>query len=411
MDNEILMNDAYEQALENVGEYVAIGDNMDVDLITLSSGPYNKALMTRMTAISVADNWTDAKKEWRMTGNVWYIPMAAGYGEERLPDVHRNKHPRECLCGHRIAWHFEVENTNNQELEILGSEHVTNWMIIRHLIEECGIPVDAITEDKIQEWIKAAVKSMKCTWWWNEWGEEFEELFNEVKELDLRINVRKKGRYWDGKTRAYEDKWVIAKTKKGSLGRMASIVWRWNHPDNSKAQINTRGYPNERLFRDVQLLYALYDEKKETIDTIENEYNNRVALGEQRIAEHTRRADIQRIAAAERNVQMAVQDNEAVTKACEYLDLPYMDETNGRTDWERKFIRDVRFRLINQGKLSSNQISRWLMIHDPTLEQDIPASGKQINYIRKLGGEPEVNITKSQASIMIELLLEERRNG
>ena len=243
----------YEQAVANVGEYMAIGEHLEGDAVGAMNpnGPYNKALMRRMTELSDADNWDDAKKEWRITGEVWYIPLSNHYGFERLPQVHQDKHPRECLCGHRIAWHFEVENTLNGEMEILGSEHVTNWMIIRHLVEECGIPADAITEEKIAEWVKEAVKSMKHDWWWNEWGEEFEELFNEVKELDLRVNVRKAGRYWDHRTRGYEDKWVIAKTKSGSLGRMASVVWRWNHPDNAKAQIKTRGYPNDRLWRDI----------------------------------------------------------------------------------------------------------------------------------------------------------------
>ena len=46
------------------------------------------------------------------------------------------------MCGHPIAWHFEVENTENNTLEILGSEHITNWMIIRHLRENKGIPED-----------------------------------------------------------------------------------------------------------------------------------------------------------------------------------------------------------------------------------------------------------------------------
>ena len=28
---------------------------------------------------------------------------------------------------------------------------------------------------------------------------------------------------------------------------MASIVWRWNHPDNSRNQRDGRGYPNENF--------------------------------------------------------------------------------------------------------------------------------------------------------------------
>ena len=403
----------YDVAMENVGEYMAIGEHLEGDNIGGMNphGPYNKALMTRMTELSVANEWDEAKKEWRITGNVWYIPFHQTYGHERLPQVHQDKHPRECLCGHRIAWHFEVENTLNGELEVLGSEHVTNWMIIRHMIEECGIPADAITEEKIAEWVKQAVKSMKADWWWNEYGEEFEELFNEVKELDLRVNVRKKGRYWDSKTRGYEDKWVIAKTKKGSLGRMASIVWRWNHPDNANAQIKTRGYPNDRLWRDVQLLYAMYEEKKELIDEVDNAYAERVERSGQRFAEQQRRAEIQRIASDERNAQMKIQDDEAVTAACEYYDLPFLEEANANNDWERKFIRDVRLKLINQVTLTPNQITRWIQISNPEVVQVIPATYKQVRYIKKLGGEPQEGITKQQASDMIGQLLEAKRNG
>ena len=38
-------------------------------------------------------------------------------------------------------------------------------------------------------------------------------------------------------------------------GEMASIVWRWNHPNNPKAQINTRGYPNRKLLQDLDDFY------------------------------------------------------------------------------------------------------------------------------------------------------------
>ena len=132
------------------------------------TGAFNKSLITRLTQESVSDNWDEAKHEWKVTGRVWYIPLS--HIPIRLPEIHREKHPQECICGHKIAWHFEVENTENGNLEILGSEHITNWMIIRHLKEECGIPESAITEDKIMEWIKEKVKSMKCDWWWNEYG-------------------------------------------------------------------------------------------------------------------------------------------------------------------------------------------------------------------------------------------------
>ena len=145
------------------GRYLHLTDGEERTEINVNrNGALNIALINRLTEISVADNWDEAKDEWMVTGNVWYIPLRTR-NTYRLPQVHQDKHPQECICGHAIAWHFEVENTVNGELEILGSEHITNWMIIRHLKEVMGIPADAITDEKIAEWIKESVKSMKSS--------------------------------------------------------------------------------------------------------------------------------------------------------------------------------------------------------------------------------------------------------
>ena len=44
------------------------------------------------------------------------------------------------------------------------------------------------------------------------------------------------------------------------MEKWLSIVWRWNHPNNPKAQINTRGYPNRKLLQDLDDFY--YESKK-----------------------------------------------------------------------------------------------------------------------------------------------------
>ena len=138
-------------------------------LVLIKGGAFNKALISNLIKLSVSDNWDDAKHEWRATGRVWYRSMRyLDTTIQQLPAPHADNHPNYCVCGHPIAWHFEVENTENNTLEILGSEHITNWMIIRHLKENKGIPADAITEDKIIEWMKEAVKTMKAEWWWKE---------------------------------------------------------------------------------------------------------------------------------------------------------------------------------------------------------------------------------------------------
>ncbi len=321
------------------GEHVV---NISVD----RKGSLNKALIDRLTKESVSDNWEEAKHEWKATGNTWYIPLRDSYSD-RLPTVHQAKHPHYCICGHEIAWHFEIENTENGELEILGSEHITNWMIIRHLVENKGLNPETITEELIQEWLKEAVKTMKAEWWWNEYGEEWEEMFNEVKELDLRVNVRVKGKKYSRQTRRYEPTYVIAKTKQGSLGRMASVVWRWNHPHNSRKQIETRGYPNEKLWRDVQLLFAKKERFTKMMDDKDEEKAARIAYLN----------PIKEIAKTIRATTYEQEANEKFTEALALYDLPYFSIEDGKNAWENNFLVSIRQQITDGKELSLKQLN------------------------------------------------------
>jgi hypothetical protein len=383
----------------------------EIKTINLSrTGALNKALISRLTEISVSNEWDEAKHEWRATGEVWYVPLRlSNMAENYLPE-HHHGHPSECVCGHAIAWHFEVENTENGIKEILGSEHITNWMIIRHLKETKGIPEDAITEELIQEWMKEAVKTMKHDWWWKENGEDWEEMFNAVKELDVRINVRSKGNYYDRSTKRYEPHMTIAKTKNGSLGKMSSVVWRWNHPDNGKRQIDTRGYPNEQLWRDVQLLFAKsqrfekqLDEKMEEIEQRKSyvrEQNQKAEV----IAEE-RRELMKAEAAKMRNEQANKFNSQIMIEACDYYDIPHFTLDDATNDWEKKFLNDMYNKMIQRKVLSEKQLSAILRIVVPDASIDNPASEKQIRYIKRLGGEPPNDLTKQRASEMITELL------
>lgn len=330
---------------EFVGTHFADGELLD-NISVSRSGALNKALIERLTKESVSDNWEEAKHEWRATGNTWYIPLR-DKDAERLPEVHQHKHPHYCICGHEIAWHFEIENTENGELEILGSEHITNWMIIRHLIEHKGVNPETITEELIQEWLKEAVKSMKAEWWWNEYGDDWEEMFNEVKELDLRVNVREKGRKYSYQTRRYEPTFVIAKRKQGSLGRMASVVWRWNHPHNSRRQIDTRGYPNESLWRDVQLLFAKKERLTKMMDDKDEEKAARIAYlnPTKKIAEDIRATTYEE------------QSNELFKEALALYDLPEFSSEDGRNTWEKNFLVSIRQQIIDGKELSVKQLN------------------------------------------------------
>ena len=238
-------------------------------------------------------------------------------------------------------------------------------------------------------------------------------MFNEVKELDLRINVRSNGQYWDSSTKRHEDKMVIAKTKTNSLGKMASVVWRWNHPDNPRRQIDTRGYPNEKLWRDVQLLFAKAQKFEKQLDMKMEEVEQRKSYVREQQAKQDELAEERRIRIKEEAARIRAEtinerQDTALAEACEFYDLPPFTVSQGKNDWERNFLSDMKNRIVRQQKLSPKQLNRILKIIMPEVAEEEPATSKQINYIKKLGGEVLENMTKTQASELIGELL--RRN-
>ena len=75
---------------------------------------------------------------------------------------------------------------------LVQTTSIPTWFFVLSK-DEMGIDENAITEEMIEEWIKTKVSSMMATAWWNENGEEFEEMFNEIKELDLE---NQRALYW-----------------------------------------------------------------------------------------------------------------------------------------------------------------------------------------------------------------------
>ena len=410
----------------------------------LGSGHWDKRLKARMVELSEADNYDDAKREWIVTDNVWYVP----FGEDAtvvLPDVHchgneLDAHPHECLCGHPIVWHFEVENTENNNRQIVGSEHIESYMVIRHF-ESKGYNPEEVTEEMIDEWINEKVKALKAQWWWDLHGEQFEEWFEEIRELDLRVNVRTTGHYrWDGTQRRNVPQRVIRKRAEGKFAtpgyKMASLVWRWNHPNNTKRQIETRGYPNERLWNDLQMFYILSQTHKDAVIEEDAEIARRVAeLAEQdRIAgelrrererimtekiekERTRReeraieeAELEgvreerRLAAVIADRINAANSNEVFKDMCEYYDVPMFTPAIATKDWDKRFLTDMVKQLSAGKQLSNRQLS---FLRNIVVDEPLPASDKQIWYIKKLAGDdfeiPE-NLDKRQASELIDKL-------
>ena len=397
------------------GEFIATGDII-ADAVggkwINPSGAYNVALKENLVELSKAEEWSEAKKEWKATGNVWYIPIA-DYDTDILPEAH-NTHPKECVCGHKIAWHFEIKNTENDNVEIVGSEHIGFWMVIRHMIEDKGIPEDMITEELVAEWIKESVKGMKADWWWKENGEEFTEMFEAVRETDLRVNTRKGKGFYDNVTQLWDNHLLIRKKAEGKFGTpnygMASIVWRWNHPDNDNCQKNSRGYPNDRLWNDLMMFYVCLDRHKLFVTNIDDIRKNRIEelrlaqiehekrrkeVEKQNEIDYNNRRIAQQKAAEERDIALKL----AFVKTLLDMGIPDFGPENGNNDWEKSFLVEMREKLVSDAYLSNKQRNRIITIVKRSNEL---ATDAQLAYIRKLGGNPKDGLTKNAASKLID---------
>ena len=362
----------------------------------LGNGRWDRVLKERITELSEADTYNEAKLEWRVTGRCWW-----GYGNQsaHAPDwVEQTNHVGECLCGHRIVYHYEIENTENGVRECLGSDHITSYLILRGLMEETGLEESEITEEMIQEWINVRVKSMKADAWWHENGEEFEKNFNLVKDMDLRINVNVSGKKYFDKTLKMER--PVTKIRKRSSGRfpmssykMASIVWRWNHPDNPKNQKTVHGYPNDKLVADLNWFVHMIEEHRK-------ELSRQDALISARL-EVLADAEVRFKDILAKSVQNKAQD-EAFKALCESQDLPYFDLSFAASIWEESFIRDMRLRITEGRNLTDKQADTlWNIVKGMTE----PATEKQINYLRSLGYRGDYALlTKQTASREIQMI-------
>tara|TARA_Y100001937_G_C7121676_1_gene332914 strand:- start:306 stop:1466 length:1161 start_codon:yes stop_codon:yes gene_type:complete len=362
----------------------------------LGNGRWDRVLKERITELSEADTYNEAKLEWRVTGRCWW-----GYGSQsaHAPDwVEQTNHVGECLCGHRIVYHYEIENTENGVRECLGSDHITSYLILRGLMEETGLEESEITEEMIQEWINVRVKSMKADAWWHENGEEFEKNFNLVKDMDLRINVNVSGKKYFDKTLKMER--PVTKIRKRSSGRfpmssykMASIVWRWNHPDNPKNQKTVHGYPNDKLVADLNWFVHMIEEHRK-------ELSRQDALISARL-EVLADAEVRFKDILAKSVQNKAQD-EAFKALCESQDLPYFDLSFAASIWEESFIRDMRLRITEGRNLTDKQADTlWNIVKGMTE----PATEKQINYLRSLGYRGDYALlTKQTASREIQMI-------
>ena len=369
----------------------------------LGNGRWDRKLKERMVSLSKADNYDDAKHEWIATGNVWWDEVGS------TPPTYTNGHPYYCLCGHTITYHFEIHNTETDVRECVGSDHINSYLILRAIREETGLTNEQITDEMIDEWVQVRVHALKKNAWWNVHGDHFIEMFEAVKDMDLRVNVRKDGYYYDSTLRMRRPKTFIRKRATGSFGdagyKMASIVWRWNHPENPKAQINTRGFPNQSLWMDLMKFYLQLEQAEKVVQKELDFEKTRMDT----LKKHDKKqADIKK-AQIERREKMVstiedIQHEPAFIEACEYFGInPFIPE-QGRDSWEENFLKDVKAKMIRGTILTDKQLAKLHSIfnEEKTIAE---ATEKQKNYLVKLGYEGDLdNLTKDEASNQITLL-------
>ena len=409
---------------------------------SLGDGHWDRKLMANMVELSNADNYEEAKEEWIATGEVWH--RRPDTLDEEIPSW-VNEHAGKCLCGHRVVYHFKIRNTENGNEECVGSEHIGSYLILREIKERTGLQDSEITDEMIQQWINEKTQSMIATAWWDKNGAHFTEMFDKIKEADLRINVKSKEQYWCWTDKKYKIRSRVLKRGSGKLGeegyQMSSIVWRWNHPNNPKNQQTTRGYPNDKLWADLNYFSVMYDvQHKATLEAEDARLDKATKQQHERIArqqrEREQRQEQARLRAeqwekdrAEREAKreqeekerkenllitnteryaqerqklndLSMFNNTEVTEfknMCDYYGLPVFDGNFPISIWESSFLLDIRRRMAYGNELTPNQLQTLKNICS-----NEPLTGKQELYLKNLGYEGSFDgITKRKASIMI----------
>ena len=422
------------------------GIKMETEIIkakrSLGDGHWDRKLMANLVELSNADNYEEAKEEWIATGDVWH--RRPDTLDEEIP-TWVNEHAGKCLCGHRVVYHFRIRNTENGNEECVGSEHIGSYLILREIKERTGLQISEITDEMIQQWINERTQSMIATAWWDKHGAHFTEMFDKIKEADLRINVKSKDQYWCWTDKKYKIRSRMLKRGSGKIGeegyQMSSIVWRWNHPHNPKNQQTTRGYPNDKLWADLNYFSVMYDVKHKArieredarLDKATQQQHERIARQQQEREERQERQRLREEQYArdraerqakyeqeekERKANLLITNADKLTQdrqqlndlsmfnntevtefknMCDYYGLPVFDGNFPISIWESSFLLDIRRRMASGNELSSNQLSTLKNICS-----NEPATSKQVRYLENLGYEGSFDgITKRKASIMI----------
>ena len=364
----------------------------------LGNGKWDRKLKERMVEFSQADNYDDAKHEWKATGRCWWRRHADREAPSWVTDT---GHGGKCLCGHTIVYHFEIENTVTGHRDIVGSDHINSYLILREITDSQNISESEVTEAMIQEWIDVRVKSMMKEAWWEEEGEEFTEMFDACKEMDLRINVRTTGsEYWDETLRMNRP--ITFLRKKADGRKMASLVWRWNHPDNPKAQINTRGYPNKKLLHDLTQFDLFLEDYMEQAKEMDAE-------------EEDRKKYLKRLDLYEKDkIVEAYNSNHRegmFRENCNKLGIPWFDITSTLyTSNERARLRRDKQKITymvagQEGRVFTSAQSQALRdLLDMKWGTTVKASESQMRLLGRLTDDypKDRNITMRECSLLIE---------
>ena len=406
---------------------------------SLGEGHWDRKLKIRLVELSNADTYEEAKHEWIATGRIWW----SGNNNARPEWVH--DHAGKCLCGHNVVYHFHIKNTENDNEECVGSDHIGSYLILREIKERLNLSEAEVTEEMIQIWIDVRVQSMIKTAWWHTNGEHFTEMFDKIKEADLRINSKSKDIYWCHRDKKYKYSLKILKRGSGTFGddgyQMSSIVWRWNHPENGRRQIDGRGYPNDKLWADLVLFSVLYDMQykaqleAEDVRLAERTSKQLMAFERQKLQkqqmheerlERNKQYEIRRQQQQEeyeanekiRKAKLRISDRdkfadekkqlddfsqfnnqevEEFKNMCDYYGIPTYDGSFPISIWESTFLLDIRTRLARGQELSSSQL---LTLKKICVGEK--ATGKQISYLVSLGYEEDTSIlSKRMASALI----------
>jgi hypothetical protein len=150
-------------------------------------------------------------------------------------------------------------------------------------------------------------------------------------------------------------------------------------------------------------------EERREQQRIENERRNeeRRQQREQRAIEEAELEGIReerRLAAVIADRINAANSNEIFKDMCEYYDVPMFTPAIATKEWDRRFLTDM-IRQMSAGKELSNRQLEFL--RNIVVDEPLPASDKQIWYIKKLGGEDYVipdNLNRTDASKLIDEL-------